>query len=91
MTQFKEKMGKIPFKIFENSNYQWFRYIPKIIDTFYVVIESRTVEKKVIDQHCWPVGWLPNIIWPTAFLAKKKTLFVQHFWLASQCLTSKFE
>ena len=45
----------------------------------------------IIDQHSWPVGQLTKVVWLTAFLEKKKTFFVQHFWLASQCPTSKFD
>ena len=45
----------------------------------------------VIDQHSWLGGQLPKVIWLTAFLAKKKMLFIWHFWSASWCPTSKFE
>ena len=67
MTQFKVKNGKNYFYNFENLNYLWFRHIPRIINTFYVIIESRNSGRNVIDQHCQPVRWLPTVI-----LAKMK-------------------
>ena len=43
MTQFKVKNGKNSFQNFEKFTHQLFRHIPGIINTFYVVIESRIV------------------------------------------------
>ena len=66
----------------------WICNIKITMNLHYVYQDSK---KNVIDQHSWPVGWLPKVIWLTTFLAKKKMLFVWHFWLASWHLTSKFE
>ena len=50
MTQFKVKMGKIPLKF----KHELFRHIPEI-NTFYVVVESRTVREM---SYISTVGWL---------------------------------
>ena len=50
--------------------------MPEIIDIFSVIIWFRNNKGNITDQHSQPVGWLPKVICPTAFLAKKKTLFV---------------
>ena len=56
-----------------------------------MIIWFRNSKMNVVDQHCQLVRLLPKVIWPTAFLVKKIMLFTWHFWLASQCPTSKFE
>ena len=48
--------------------------MPLIIIIFQVIIWFGNSKGNIIDQHSQPVGWLPKVVWLTAFLLKKKML-----------------